>query len=188
VRPHGKAFGAEYYDREWRRLFRTRKKSGASKSDRAVELARAVAAHAVGSVLDLGCGDGTLSQFVRGSYLGVDFSPFIVKEAKRRNKGRRFLVGDILNLPELGLFDTVVMMEVLEHLDDPAQAVESVRPLARKRIVVSVPVRSYSGSDCEAHVWPSWGEEDVKRVLGEGTICQTFRRWRIGVWEREGTE
>jgi SAM-dependent methyltransferase len=188
MKRHGKAFGAGYYDRDWKRLFRARKAAGTSKSDREMELARAVASHVVGSVLDLGCGDGTLSKFVRrGSYLGVDFSPFVIGEAKRLNRGRgaRFLVGDILDLPELDPFDTVVMMEVLEHLDNPAQVVELVRPLARKRIVVSVPVRSYSGSDSEAHVWPTWSEGDVKQILGTGATCQTFRRWRIGMWEKE---
>jgi len=186
MKRHGKALGAGYYDREWRQDFQGRETSSKLGWERRKALAKAVAAHTVGSVLDLGCGYGELAKFVHRPYLGIDFSPFVIRKAKQLNRGNRakFLVGNILSLPELDLFDTVAMLEVLEHLDDPIQMVELARPLARKRVVVSVPKRSYSGSDCKSHVWPTWSEEDVRRVLGEGTVCRTFRRWRIGMWEK----
>lgn len=185
MKRHGAALGADYYDQEWKHDFRRRETSRKLAWERREALAKAVAAHTVGSVLDLGCGYGVLSRFVHRPYLGVDFSPFVIGKARQLNGGNRaeFLAGDILDLPELDLFDTVAMLEVLEHLDDPAQMVDLARPLARKRIVVSVPKRSYSGSDPKCHVWPTWSEEDVKRVLGAGAVCYPFRRWRIGVWE-----
>lgn len=187
MKRHGKALGADYYDREWRHDFQRRETSSKLGWERRKALAKAVAAHTVGSVLDLGCGYGVLARFVKRPYLGIDFSPFVIRKAKQLNgiNQAKFLAGDILDLPELDLFDTVAMLEVLEHLDDPAQMIELARPLARKRVVVSVPKRSYSGSDCESHVWPTWSEEDVKRVLGAGAVCRTFRRWRIGVWEKQ---
>jgi len=187
VKRHGKALGADYYDKEWRLDFKRRETTSKLGWERREALAKAVAVHTVGSVLDLGCGYGVLARFVHRPYLGVDFSAFVIEKARKMNGDNKaeFLVGDILNIPNLDLFDTVAMLEVLEHLDDPVRMVELARPLARKRIVVSVPKRSYSGSDPECHVWPTWSEEDVMRVLGAGTKCHSFRRWRIGVWEKE---
>jgi len=151
--------------------------------DRFRRLARAVSAHVIGSVLDLGCGLGFLAEVVSGPYLGVDFSPFVVRKAKKHNKKpeARFLEADIRNLPDVGEFDTVTMLEVLEHLDDPAQAVRTAKELARQRIVVSVPCHQPGAG----HVWPTWSRADVENLLGPGTACWKYRGWRLAVWNRQ---
>lgn len=181
MKRHGRAENAKYYDQEWRQDYKNRHTSSKLGWERRAALAQRVAAYVVGSVLDLGCGYGELAQFVKGKYLGIDFSPFVVEKAKEMRPGVQFLVGDILDLPDVGQFDTVAMLEVVEHLDDPPHVVDLVRPLARRRIVISVPKRSYSGSDPHCHVWPTWTAQDVTDLLGCGSVCHDFRRWRIGV-------
>lgn len=82
-----------------------------------------------GRLLDLGCGSGRISLEAakRGfSVVGVDYVPKAIEianaEAKRVGLTRRvkFLVGDLARAKQrkYGLFDYVVLMEVIEHIED----------------------------------------------------------------------
>lgn len=176
-----KVEGPEFYDSKYGRWFR-RPKLTKPDRDRFRRLAREVSEHVVGSVLDLGCGLGFLAEVVPGPYLGVDFSPFVIRKAKKQNRKPevQFLEADIRDLPDVGEFDTVTMLEVLEHLDDPAQAVRTAKELARRKIVVSVP-RHQPG---KGHVWPTWSRADLESLLGSGTVCWRYRGWRLAMWEK----
>jgi 2-polyprenyl-3-methyl-5-hydroxy-6-metoxy-1,4-benzoquinol methylase len=177
-----KAEGQDFYDDAHRRFFRNWEANKLSR-ERCEALAKRASQYIVGSVLDLGCGFGFLSQFVERPYLGIDFSPFVIEKAQiLHGKSRAtFQVGDIRHLPEIEMFDTVAMLEVLEHLDNPAAAVEIAQDMARRRIVVSVPRQSRPSN--RAHVWPDWTAEDVTNLLGENSECHRYRRWWIGVKE-----
>lgn len=178
-----KVEGPRFYDGKYERWFR-RPKHTKPDRDRFRRLAREVSEHVIGSVLDLGCGLGFLAEVVSGPYLGVDFSPFAIRKAKKHNKKPevevRFLEADIRNLPDVGEFDTVTMLEVLEHLDDPAQAVQAAKGLAQQRIIVSVP-RHQPGA---GHVWPTWSQTDLENLLGSGTVCWQYRGWWLAMWDK----
>lgn len=78
-----------------------------------------------GSVLDIGCGDGRLAGYHTGSYFGLDFSPVAIDLAGRLHPESVFAVWDFLNGPlPVGdvKWDTIVLGELLEHLDDEAEA------------------------------------------------------------------
>ena len=138
----------------------------------------------VGSILDLGCGLGFLARFAKERYLGIDFSPYSIRAARKMgwNPKAKFMRGDIRNLPDVGQFDTVAMLEVLEHLEDRQEAVEAAKRLAKQRVVISVP-RGHSRSG--DHVWNDIAREDVLVLLGTGTTCHQYRRKWIAVWEAE---
>lgn len=71
------------------------------------------------SVLEIGCGTGTLLAKVRPALgVGVDISPKMIAIAAARHPGLRFLVADAaaLRLPET--FDYVMIPDVIEHLAD----------------------------------------------------------------------
>lgn len=81
-----------------------------------------------GSVIDFGCGHGYFSKYVKGDYLGIDWSPEGIKKAKEMNPGRQFYVADVLNLP-VGInrqFDYAVAFEIFEHLEEPKKLVENM--------------------------------------------------------------
>jgi SAM-dependent methyltransferase len=91
-----------------------------------------------GSVLDLGCGTGSLSLLALEAghrVVGVDLAPTMVAEAERKCAGReaRFVVGDAA-APPVGdeRFDTVLARHLLWTLSDPhaalARWVDLVRP------------------------------------------------------------
>jgi hypothetical protein len=84
-----------------------------------------------GRVLDVGCGDGALAAALgdgrRAFYVGVDFSREACRRAQERapSFSSQFIVRDFLGegLPTpKGPWDTIVLGELLEHLDDDAEA------------------------------------------------------------------
>jgi SAM-dependent methyltransferase len=90
---------------------------------------REVAKHCLGEVLDVGCGRQGLRDALGNahSYMGCDAEGGNVR-------------GSALALPFRGRsFDTVVLCEILEHLEAPGYALREAARVARQRIIVTVP-------------------------------------------------
>lgn len=90
-------------------------------------------------VVELGCGTGRLGSLLApraASYVGLDFAPRLVEEARRFAPAAEFRVADLRTdpIPEA---DAYVATEVLEHVDDDLAL---LRRLPRGAlVVVSVP-------------------------------------------------
>lgn len=169
---HNVAMGPEYYDKVY----------GEHRNqdwDSFRGLAEEACKHAIGSVLDLGCGFGFVSEFAPGPYLGVDFSPVAIQRAKELYPEAEFVLADFHTFEPPKTFDTVVMIEVLEHLDDPAWAIAFAKRWADQKIIVSVPNHMRT----TGHVWPCWTGGDVRRLLGQGSRSWKYGKRRFGVWE-----
>jgi 2-polyprenyl-3-methyl-5-hydroxy-6-metoxy-1,4-benzoquinol methylase len=103
-----------------------------------------------GSVLDVGCGNGHMAT---EDYLGIDYSPVAIKEARRNKPNADFILGDIFDYEYLlSRYDTVLLLEILEHLEDDLALLELIP--ADTKVVISVPtflggshVRAFD--DCE---------------------------------------
>jgi len=71
-------------------------------------------------VLDLGCGNGRLSELFQGKnldYFGVDFSERLIGIAGKKHPQLKFQVADALNLPfPDNFFDKVFSIAVLHHI------------------------------------------------------------------------
>lgn len=95
------------------------------------------------NVLDIGCGDGLLlgALIKKGvSASGVDLSEEAVKKCKE--KGFSSSVVDVSSeaLPfKDNTFDTVVMLDVLEHVYVPGDLLEEAKRVSRKYIIIGVP-------------------------------------------------
>lgn len=84
-----------------------------------------------GSVLDIGCRDGEFKKYLPDNlYTGIDYNP--------QNLDVQY--GDVYNLSYLdNTFDTVTLLEVMEHLENPIKALKEIRRVVKKRLIISMP-------------------------------------------------
>ena len=86
------------------------------------------------SVLDIGCGSGQFAALLADrnfpNYLGIDFSPGMVGQARRVCPAYEFRVADIRKDKALEEhpYDCVVSLEFLEHVEDELSVVERIKP------------------------------------------------------------
>lgn len=102
------------------------------------------------SLLDAGCGEGFVVDFLASAYpdmklTGVDVDEQAIEFAKEHfGEKARFRAGSVYKLPFSDKsFDTVLCSEVLEHLEDPNRAVGELKRVARNFVVISVPHEPY---------------------------------------------
>ena len=92
------------------------------------------------SVLDLGCGPGTITADVGrrvapGRVLGIDASADAIEEARRNAGGGpnvEFSVGDLYALNTGDTFDIVHAHQVLQHLPDPVAALREMKRVSTR--------------------------------------------------------
>lgn len=105
----------------------------------------------VGMVLDVGAGDGWIAAELlkRGHHVTA-------LEASQTRVDRMVALGVDARLAtsldgfEDGSYDTVLLGEVLEHLEDPGQLLNDAFRIARERVVISLPLQGWVDP---THVW-----------------------------------
>ena len=109
------------------------------------------------SVLDCGCGPGTITQGIAqivapGKVVGCDLEPGMVARAAGLAEGKgldnlSFQVGNILDLPfEDNTFDAVMSCAVTEHLSEPVKAMSELGRVAKKGGIVGITRTDWSAS------------------------------------------
>lgn len=93
--------------------------------------------------LDIGCGTGLITRFIRSSYvIGVDINRWNLDKAKRRIPTADFLQCDVEHLPlRERLVDFAISTEVIEHLYKPERALGEITRAMRSNgtFIGSVP-------------------------------------------------
>jgi 2-polyprenyl-3-methyl-5-hydroxy-6-metoxy-1,4-benzoquinol methylase len=110
------------------------------------EMAELLDAAAPASILDVGCGEGVLTEqwarAIEGTVVGIDLEdPKLREEWARRSQPNlefRTGLGDSLPYKE-DEFEAVTAMEVLEHVPDPAAVLGEMSRVASRWMLVSVP-------------------------------------------------
>jgi 2-polyprenyl-3-methyl-5-hydroxy-6-metoxy-1,4-benzoquinol methylase len=96
-------------------------------------------------VLDAGCGEGVVAGWLAAglpgaAVTGVDAREDGLREFARRNPGLEVVPGDLYELPFAdGSFDLVVTVEVLEHLDRPAEVLRELARVSSSHLFLTVP-------------------------------------------------
>jgi 2-polyprenyl-3-methyl-5-hydroxy-6-metoxy-1,4-benzoquinol methylase len=152
-------------------------------------------------ILDLGCGDGRLLAMLRehgapGWQLeGLDFSEAAVARCRARGFPARAGRVEDFDAPDAS-FDAVVMMQILEHLDDPRSALARVAALLRPGGVLVVETPNVGGLDYRWFRGRYWGmyhfprhwnlfsSEGLARLLRESgfTVVGTERLLSTSSW------
>lgn len=126
-----------------------------------------------GRVLDLACGVGYGTKILAdraggcAQALGVDLSPDAIAYARRRYGGPRveFAACDAMRFADPGGFDTIVSIETLEHLPDPAAFVARLVPMLRPGGVLVASVPTTPSVDANPHHLHDFSERSFRRLL-----------------------
>jgi SAM-dependent methyltransferase len=132
-----------------------------------------------GRIVDIACGTGWLTRFLRGAVVGVDQSEAMLRIARERIPEARFVRATVPPLPfEDDSFDLAVAAHIYCHLKD-----EDVR----RRFVFEA-LRVAPQLIVVAEVWRHGLDEEAweERSLGDGTRHRVFKRYFIP--ERLATE
>jgi SAM-dependent methyltransferase len=135
-------------------------------------LCEVVAGLSPARVLDVACGTGFLTRYLRGEVLGLDQSPAMVEVASARLPGVRIVQGDAVPLPFAdGEFDRVFTGHFYGHLlaGEREGFVAEARRAARELVVVD--------SALHDGVEP---EEWQERLLKDGTRHRVYKRYFRG--------
>lgn len=169
----------EYYDRrateyddwyEGKGLFSTRPRPGWE--GELATLVEIVEHLPEGRVLDVACGTGYLTRYLRGKVVALDQSPRMVALAHKRLPDAHVVRGDALALPLRGaLFDRVFTGHFYGHLQPQERAVflGEVRATAPELVVVDAGPR---GGEPR--------EEWQSRVLSDGSRHHVYKRFFSG--------
>ncbi len=133
------------------------------------ETRRAITRGAHGSVLDVGCGDRWASSVLPDgcTYVGLDYPTTV----GMGYPGRPEIFGDAGMMPfKADCFDTVLMMDVLEHLQAPNQAVSEAFRILRPggRLILQVPFL-YPLHD-EPHDFQRWTRHGLIRLCANNNL------------------
>lgn len=97
--------------------------------------------HAGKKILDIGCATGEyckkLSE-IGFKCTGVDINPEYILKAKQKGIDAHIMDGETLDFPN-NSFDTVILFEVLEHVNNPKIVLKEAKRVAGKNVLISVP-------------------------------------------------
>ncbi len=150
-------------------------------------------------ILEVGCGEGYIAALVKSiwprvTYTGIDISESAVALARERCPDLTFNVADIRQISyEPKAFDLVICAEVLEHLEAPASALETIA-LIGKRALLSVPHEPWFRllnfmalnhfrqlGNAPGHI-NHWGVDDFRTLVATRLtplVCTTALPWII---------
>jgi 2-polyprenyl-3-methyl-5-hydroxy-6-metoxy-1,4-benzoquinol methylase len=99
------------------------------------------------SVLDIGCGNGFLTSDIakctRGKVVGIDKNSASIEFATKRyrNENLQFVIGDVGDGVDIGIFDVVVLSNVLEHLTDRSEFLLTLKKIVKPaKFLIRVPM------------------------------------------------
>jgi len=102
-----------------------------------------------GRTLDVGAGDGLITYLLKAT--GIDDNEIAVGFAQKRRANVE--IGSAYDLSKYTGYDNVLMLDVIEHLEEPEKALEEIKKiLGNGRLYITTPFAKPSGVLGEHHV------------------------------------
>lgn len=102
------------------------------------------------NTLQVGAGDGLIAHEL--GIKGIDNNRYAVDLAEI--KGIKIDLGDATRLPyKKEQFDSVLMADVLEHIDNTGKALSEARRVLKKYLYVSIPIAESYAEGTPVHYW-----------------------------------
>lgn len=116
-----------------------------------------------GALLDVGCGIGDMLRFYPNS-VGVDVNPHTVKYCKQMGLRAYLMKPDVLPF-EQESFDTVLIDNVLEHLNTPTSLLLEIKRVMRKNGNLIVGLPGEKGFLCDPDHKINYSHSDFSNLL-----------------------
>lgn len=97
----------------------------------------------------------------------MDFANKLIESLRYRFSNINYIIGDIRDLPfKDELFDYIVMGEILEHMEEPAEIIKGVVRILKKggTLAISVPHDDKGRFSIDEHIW-SFNEKELEGLL-----------------------
>lgn len=137
----------------------------------------------INSVLDVGCGEGYVTNCIKqckkeAHVEGIDYFDDVIEIATNLHPEIKFSQGSAYNLAyKDNTFDLIVASEVLEHLEQPENAICEIKRVSNKYCIITVPNEPFfrlanlmrfkyisSYGNTPGHV-QNWTNNDFKMML-----------------------
>ncbi len=155
-------------------------------TDRIRRLKEVTAEQCEGMTLDVGCANGDSTAIMKRhnpalELTGLELTDWGYQEAVRNHANMTFIQGDAGKLPFPDQsFDTVVLDHIIEHAWDPVPLILEAKRVARKRVVIGIPIMHLNDPDHKI----AWRVDDFRNLL-----FGFFPRFSIrGMREPDGIE
>ena len=136
-------------------------------------------------LVDIGCCKGHMFEALNHpNYTGIDFSQDNIDFAKAEYPEAKFEVGNLFDLT--GSWDFVLCCRVLMHLPDFEVAIEKLKSLARRKLVVVIPIGHKGSFSVEQHKYKKtyFQTFSVNRVLDTGGRIIRHPKYSTVVYDR----
>jgi ubiquinone/menaquinone biosynthesis C-methylase UbiE len=127
-----------------------------------------------GKILDVGCFNSPmpheiLKAFPKAESWAMDHAPEVIATMKERHPEVNYIEGDVYKLGfEYETFDYIVMGEVLEHLEKPADAIKEAMETIKSGgyLAISVPFEELISQPAvsDEHLW-AFTQKDIYKLL-----------------------
>lgn len=155
-------------------------------TDRIRHLKEVTAEQCEGKTLDVGCANGDSTAIMKRhnpslDLTGLELTDWGYQEAVKEHTDISFMQGDAGKLPfHDQSFDTVVLDHIIEHENDPVPLILEAKRVARKRVVIGIPLMHLNDPDHKI----AWRVDDFRNLLF-GFFPRFFLR---GMREPDGIE
>ena len=124
-------------------------------------------------ILDLGCGNGRLAEVLDCNYIGIDTSPKMIENARKRYPNKEFIVSKPLSFPfPDNHFNKVFCLAVLHHIPSKQLRQEFLKEMSR----VLKP-----GGDLILTVWDLNNNDKAKKLIrataAKKILTRLWFRW-----------